>query len=186
MASVESQYPTGEAHAAEGIHMSASTSDHELHKSTGGYLSVGREETREPVSVVIENLPKRRKSQKSADRIRRGMRKISNEMNRISKISSGSKPGDNFIQILYLLDSLIRELAGMMDSDIMPRWKRREGLVNAYLDNEPFPFGTPAAMGKDSKRKSQSRSPLGGPSLSSAAAGSMASRGPLPQLLTKV
>ena len=42
---------------------------------------------------------------------------------------------------IRLLRHLERELYEIIDSDIMPRWKRRAELVDYFLNNEPYPIG---------------------------------------------
>lgn len=42
---------------------------------------------------------------------------------------------------IRLLRHLERELYDIIDSDIMPRWKKRAELVDYFLNNEPYPIG---------------------------------------------
>jgi hypothetical protein len=51
-----------------------------------------------------------------------------------------------------LLKELIKELVGILNSDILPRWKKRSHFVESFLSNEPFPVGA-----EESKKGSSSR-----------------------------
>lgn len=52
--------------------------------------------------------------------------------------SSKVEKVSDFGEIDELLDELVNELKRIIESDILPRWKKKKAVVDQYLNNDPI------------------------------------------------